>query len=172
MIHQYLSLDFSIPVDRDTSNSVRARVGTPWDLLRTLEARHPKALNGLDFPLSDDPFVPQKFSSDSVSWQYSMGFAFCKRDDHKPISDIRWGLAATSGAFHEFHVDTAGFGTFVAPDCGIKLWVALSPKDQAGGRPYDFLGKTDVFYENFNIRLPPPEDWVYEMVVLKSGMTL
>lgn len=138
----------------------------------TLEATHPKGLNGLDFPLSDDAFGAEKFSSDTASWQWSMGFAHCRKDEHKPISDIRWGLAATSGAFHEFHVDTAGFGSFVAPDCGIKLWVALTPKDETQGRPFDFLGKTKVFYENFNISLPPPEDYVYDLVVLKSGMKL
>lgn len=166
------AVDFSIPVPNDSSNIVRGRTGTPQDLLDTLNATHPKALNGLDFPLSDDPFGPQKFSSDGVSWQWTMCYAFCPRDEHKPISDIRWGLAATSGAFHEFHVDTAGFGTFIAPDVGTKLWVPLSPKHQLGGRPFDFLGRTQVFYENFNISLPPPGDWVYDLVVLQPGMKL
>lgn len=147
-------------------------MGTPRDLMHTLKATYPKALNGLDFPLSDDPFGSEKFSSDGASWQWTMGYAFCGRDEHKPISDIRWGLAATSGAFHEFHVDTAGFGTFIAPDCGTKLWMPLSPKRQPGGQRFDLLARTRVFHDNFNISLPPPEDWAYDLVVLKPGMKL
>lgn len=168
----YATVDFSIPVPSGISNAIRSKVGTPQDLLQTLEAAHPKALNALDFPLTDDPFAPEKFSSDGVSWPWTIGYAFCKRDEHKPISDIRWGLAATSGAFHEFHVDTGGFGTFVAPDCGTKLWVPLTLKDESQGRVFDFLAMTDMFYENFNISLPPPKDWVYDLVVLQSGMKL
>ncbi|KAF8066069.1 hypothetical protein FPV67DRAFT_1359440, partial [Lyophyllum atratum] len=86
-----------------------------------------------------------------------------------PISDIRWGLAATDGAYHDFHADTGGYCTFVQPDSGRKIWLLLSPKK---GNRFDFLARIQVFVHNFSPDLPNPEDWEYDLVVLTPGMQL
>ena len=42
----------------------------------------------------------------------------------------RWIIAATEGAFSDWHADAAGYGTFVHMWAGIKIWCLANPEAQ------------------------------------------
>ncbi|KAF8056321.1 hypothetical protein FPV67DRAFT_1357594, partial [Lyophyllum atratum] len=157
--------DFSIRVKNSARNlNTRYTRGTPLDLLRANDAEFPKALNGLDFPLTSDPFGVLPYSSDGHAWRETVTLSSCRREEQIPVTDIRWGLASTAGTVHRFHADSEGMGTSIRLKCGTKLWLVLTPKGE--GRR---IAETTVFTIGFDPQLPDPKLWSYECIVLQPG---
>src|SRR6202034_3814950 len=66
-------------------------------------------------------------------------------------SAMRWGLAATHGAFSSFHIDSDGLGTYISCSNrnGSKWWVIVGGKDKSN--PLAFSGvKEDEAFKNGN----------------------
>jgi hypothetical protein len=83
-----------------------------------------------------------------------------------PVMDCRWGLAITDGAFHLWHIDCDGFGTYIDMQAGSKWWVLASPKE-----PFDFL---DISFltEAFQLDSDNGEVCRLEAVLLTPGSCL
>ena len=60
---------------------------------------------------------------DSAAWNGTKGTANCGDDKALPLGDIRWGIAATTGALHWWHLDSEGFGTYIDTRAGLKWWI-------------------------------------------------
>lgn len=163
-----LGSDLSVPRDADQPDA-RHRRGTPYDILKSTGNAVPKSLNGLDFPLIVDPFLPQKFSSDLVAWAESVHRGYSKRSEQYPITSVRWGLAATAGCYHPCHVDCDGFGTFIEPETGVKLWFLASPR---GAEGFDGFGSIDLFTGGYDPEGVNADRFRWELAVLKPGMRL
>ena len=98
------------------------------DIIRASQSDDLKILNGLSFP---DPWAGMRrssFSSDS----YALAIGLNQEGWPKrpaPIEHLRWNLAATQGAFHPWHIDSDGYGTFVNVITGSKWWIVARPKN-------------------------------------------
>ena len=90
--------------------------------------------------------------------------------DNYPTAAIRWGLCATAGAYHSIHFDCEGFGTFVYPESGVKIWMIGVPKH---GKTFDDLASIDCFLsDEFSLDAANSHlvDWV--ALSLMPGTTL
>jgi hypothetical protein len=91
-----------------------------------------------------------------------------------PTESLRWGLAATEGAFSTFHVDSDGLGTYVTcvSENSKKWWVVVGPKDQ--GNPSSFANFKDVykFYNGLAADTTALGDVQVEAVLLRPGINL
>jgi hypothetical protein len=126
-----------------------------------------KALNGLDFRRPAPETAPPPFSTDFVACRQTHNVSFCT--EPYPGTTMRWGLCATAGAYHRAHQDCEGFGTFVSPESGVKLWMLAVPKD--GGSYEDFASVKRLFQDFSPWRINGNLfDWV--ALILKPGMTL
>ncbi|KAF8240400.1 hypothetical protein L208DRAFT_1212558, partial [Tricholoma matsutake] len=63
-----------------------------------------------------------------------------------PTASTRWGLAATSGAHHLWHIDCNGFCTYIDTQTGMKWWIVAKPKPGS----MHFSDAT-LFTEEYNI---------------------
>jgi hypothetical protein len=138
-----------------------------WDFLKAASKEDGKALNGLDFGRSAVDTASPPFSTDIVACMQTHNSTFCL--EKYPSSTMRWGLCATAGAFHRCHKDCDGFGTFVSPESGVKLWIIGLPKN---GGSYDDLADIEMFLKGYNAWEANGDlfDWV--ALVLKPGMQL
>ena len=84
-----------------------------------------------------------------------------------PTGDIRWGLAATQGAHHYFHMDCRGDGTFVDVVCGMKLWVLARLKLEKKRTSINLWT-----IENLDVTSLDPSQWDIEAVLLTEGTRL
>ena len=159
--------DLSVPVE--DSYSARHRTGTLLDLLRSSQSECGKSLNALSFPMIFAPVSPHPFSSEAIAWHYVQGHAWCKWKEAYPVSTLRFGLAATTGAYHKFHIDSDGTGTFVEAVAGKKIWVLAVPKDEKG---LDGLADIDLFGEAYDVEGANLHLWDLEAVVLEPGVRL
>jgi hypothetical protein len=148
--------------------------GTLKDFLAVAQDDNGKSLNGLDFPNPFDflPSIP--FASQRIAWREVQGIQFCR--DSPPTTSICWGLCATAGAYHRSHIDCDGFGTFIVPESGTKIWLIAVPKNQAGAALdqqlfEDFAG-INLFIEDYDLDEANTHLWNWVAVVLKPGMTL
>ncbi|KAG6916520.1 hypothetical protein DXG01_006521 [Tephrocybe rancida] len=148
-----------------TPEDDRMHKGTSLDLLRTRCSPRPKALSGLNFPLSYDPFPPQNFLSDTFAWSEAQGRGFCKSHKSYPVSEMRWGLGSTAGTYHYFHLDANGYGTFMEVDHGSKLWFFSTPKVN---QPID-SGSIDLFTGVYERDEPNVDLLDVELVYLAPG---
>lgn len=80
-------------------------------------------MNALHFPMPEQGLGSFKISTDSVAWEATKGAAGCVQEDNPPLADLRWGLAATTGAISWFHLDSNGFDTYIDSRAGSKLWI-------------------------------------------------
>jgi len=89
-----------------------------------------------------------------------------------PVPDIRWGLCATKGAWHGFHIDSDGFGTFIDVRTGKKWWIVARPwkKGMAGLR--DFADVNIFMNESYDPDKPGEELWALEAILLEPGTRL
>ncbi|KDR74684.1 hypothetical protein GALMADRAFT_70212, partial [Galerina marginata CBS 339.88] len=89
------------------------------------------------------------------------GLSYCKNED-LPSDHLRWALAATEGAFHPWHIDNVGAGTFIGVQQGAKLIFIGIPrtKDSAA---------LNLFLEDFIVDQPGKEKWDIEAILLKPG---
>lgn len=113
--------------------------------------------------------VPHPFSSEAIAWLHAQGHAWCKWKEAYPISTLRFGLAATAGAYHKFHIDSDGTGTFVKAVAGRKIWVLAVPK---AGQGLDALADIDIFGKTYNVEKPNLHLWDLEAVILEPGVEL
>lgn len=62
---------------------------------------------------------------------------------------MRWGLAATGGAFSTFHVDSDGLGTYISCTSqeGSKWWVIVSPKDPSNMSAFASVDSMFAFHD-------------------------
>ncbi|KAF6745776.1 hypothetical protein DFP72DRAFT_1076921 [Ephemerocybe angulata] len=130
--HQRIELqDQSVPVT-DDNFTVRARTAIVEDLLEChhLPWERKKSMNALSFPNPDAGITATPYASDVRAVQRTRLDAGCTSS--LPISDIRWGLAATEGAHSYWHIDTQGEGTSLRVSWGQKGWVAAEPKEKNG----------------------------------------
>ncbi|KAF8174866.1 hypothetical protein BJ912DRAFT_1064510 [Pholiota molesta] len=114
------------------------RTGRVADILDASRSPDSKILNALEFP---DPFAGierSTFSSDS----HALASVYRQEGWVKtaiPTEHVRWGLAATTGAFHCWHIDSDGFGTFIDPVAGSKWWIVARPR---GNLEHDWFQET------------------------------
>jgi hypothetical protein len=130
--------------------------------LSTLALPIRPVVNALTLPMPPGlrPEQEFRFSSEHVAWLRTLGNDFCHAP--YPTSSTRWGLAAFNGAFHYFHIDSDGFGTFVEVKHGLKLWVVARPKESVAS-----FGDIDGFLKRFGDGTSPNSDiWIVEAVVL------
>lgn len=125
-----------------------------------------KIVNALDFPMAFAPHPPTAFASDVAAFIGTLDLPFCGRNISFPAMSCRWGLAATSGAFHLWHTDCNGFSTYIDTQVGYKWWVIARPK-----QPSDFSG-TSLFTQEFELNEANGELWDLEAVLLVPGSRL
>lgn len=168
--------DHSIKLNDNDSPNRRHVAGSLKDFLTAARQENGKAINGLDFPFSFEYEQDIPFASDKIAWHQMHGKPFCWNDC--PTSKIRWGLCATSGAYHRSHCDCHGHGTFISPESGIKIWFIAVPKRQlSSSEPldshlFDDFGNVNLFTEEYSLDNTNTELWNWEVVVLKPGMRL
>ena len=104
-------------------------------------------------------------STDTVAWLQTIDKPLCKFIQ-KPITEIRWGLAATAGAISYWHMDTNGFATYIDVQVGKKLWVVAHPKQDGPS-----FGSRD-FYCAFDCEKVNEDLWDVYAVLLKPGQRL
>lgn len=112
------------------------------------------------------------FSSCLHAWWSTKKLADC-RGQSLPTDDIRWGLAATNGALHWFHIDSDGFGTYIDVQTGGKLWIVARPRlSLSDGRGYKDFARINLFLEDYDLATPASERWDLEAVFLQKGTRL
>lgn len=86
------------------------------------------------------------------------------------MEDIRWGLAATAGAFHHWHIDSDGFGTFIDPIAGSKWWIVARP---IGNLKRDWFTETSwLKNEAFDLNKDGKGLFDVEAILLQPGSRL
>lgn len=151
--------DLSIrPGEKEVSEG-RLTTAKTADFLAAARQRDGKILNALEFPMvlaSLNP--PPPFSTDLLA---------CRVVDYNgsigiPTGDIRWGLAATAGAYTWFHLDCMGLGAAFEPQCGKKVLGVINDAQ----RNFDYV---DVFK---NFELDEANGCQLEVVLLMPGTRL
>ena len=128
-----------------------------------------KVLNALSFPMPGAATTAEAFASDLAAWQQTTGEPGCGSKVARPTGDMRWGLCATSGAWHGHHIDSDGSGTYIDVQDGEKLWIT-SDHSSAGN---DSLSEIGIFFDdNFSVDEGAPRLWGLEAIVLVPGTRL
>lgn len=166
------AIDQSIAVTDDFN--LRCKVGTLQQMLESANTADGlgKILNALQFPLGETDLSPMAFTTETHAWKATKDTAFCKPDQLFPGDDLRWGLAATSGALHWYHIDSDGFGTFVDVKTGSKYWIFGRPK---GSRDVDCckpFSSISMFLGSYDVDTPCTDQWDLEAILLTSGTRL
>ena len=115
------------------------------DLLQTSCMVNGKALNALSFPMIFAPVAPHLFFSEAIAWEYVQGCPWCKWKESYPASTSHFGLTATTGAYHKFHINSNGTGIFVEVVIGWKIWVLVVLKGEQGP---DLLANINLYRES------------------------
>jgi hypothetical protein len=108
------------------------------------------------------------FSSDVEAWLITEGLPYCDEESLYPSGDVKWGLAATAGAYHLIHIDCDGLGTVVDPITGKKVWAFFTPEEDVS---LSAFGDIDQFFNEFDVTNPPCY-WDAEAVLLEPGTRL
>jgi hypothetical protein len=157
--------DLSIPVEDDYS--VRQRQGSLADLLTHASMQDGRALNVLDFKIVTSPPPDARIASDAIVWNQTHGMPVFNKDYDYPFREFRWGLAATKGAQHTWHIDADGVATSVQVRTGGKWWVVASP--EKGADCYS-LGTTDI--AQYDPTVGKMGEWIVEAIHLQPGTQL
>jgi hypothetical protein len=165
-IHFYDGLvDFSKPNMHDSSS--QHVHSTLKDLLDSHNAGDTGTiLNGLDFPM---PWLGQystSFATDVLAFNSTVDMPLCKRSIMYPSSSLKWGLAATAGAHHLWHIDCNGFGTVINTQTGFKWWIIGHPL------PGHDFSKPSEYLNNCHINIPNNDKWQLEAILLAPGSRL
>lgn len=144
---------------------LRHKKGTLLDLLRCQQAGL-KIVNALDFPMASAPHPPTSIASDLAAFVATVDLPLCGRSIPYPVMDCRWGLAATDGAFHKWHIDCDGFGTYIDTQAGQKWWVVARPREASG------LASTSFFSEKFDLDGDNTDLCITEAILLTPGTRL
>lgn len=136
-----------------------------------LECPAGKALNALSLPMPKGVHEAGHLSTDIVAWDEAARVA--KNVDKNavhPTEITRWGLCATAGASHTFHIDSDGFGTFVEVLAGVKIWVVLrTSKDSVAD--FSEFGENERYLKG-TLNMNNPDEESCEAVVLTPGTRL
>ena len=165
-IYLTLLLDLSIVPDETGSN--RVVCGRLDDLIRGDAER--RALNALDLPMEQVGLQVLPFSSLDIEAWSTVRKLVNKVPLSMPLADLRWALAATTGALHWWHIDSDGFGTFISVKTGEKLWIVARSKDRTSKNRFADIGlfvNEPYIVEGINSEL-----WDIEAVLLRAGDTL
>ena len=147
----------------------RVKKGTLDMMLREATSANGRILNALDFPMPHTGVDwKSSFASDRVAWSLTEGCCMCQRDDSFPSSDMFWGLAATKGACHGFHVDCNGLATVVETMCGAKVWFVARPIDSTEIP----LSEWNIYTTSFNVQRPGHLNCWMEAMYLSPGTRL
>lgn len=118
--------------------------------------------------------VDTPFSMDLIAWRSTEGLAYCKKE-HLPIEEIRWANVGTANAFHGWHIDADGFGTFFTCNTGKVVVFVAGDREITGPQPQDMeveLSESSV-HRFYNI----PDNSRYEntrveVICLEPGDTM
>ena len=142
----------------------RVQIGTLADLYWHSLLPNGRIINALEFPEPGDAKNPDiELSSDTVAWDQTKEKPFCKKNMEKPLTDIRWGLAATAGAVTNWHLDTNGFCTYIDVQEGAKWWVVA--QERKGGPSF---ASRDL-YNKFNPQDANLDLWEVHAIYLTPG---
>ena len=165
-----LFLDQSLSRDSDRSYHNRVCQGTLRQLLgcaRQNDGEGGKILNALQFPMPEEGLGHHRCSTDSVAWRATKGRSGSSEYESPPLADIRWGLAATKGAVHWWHIDSDGFATYIDVVAGYKWWIVAKEKDTGLS-----LGHTSIFSADYQLEEPNNGLWDVEAILLEPGTRL
>jgi hypothetical protein len=165
MITAHVITDHSIFVHSD--QNIRTRQGTTRELLQAHGSAKGKILNALDFPAPYDPNPPSSIASSYVAWKRTHGLPGCFQEF--PASSSKWGLAATTGAYHGFHIDCDGFATYIDCVAGSKWWVIASPKQLHYTSTFACI---DDLFDYISREGDGGVDYVLEAILLRPGTRL
>ena len=126
-----------------------------------------KILNALQFPRPEEGLGHHRFSTDSVAWRATKGRRGSSDAEAPPLADVRWGLAATKGAVHWWHIDSDGFGTYLDVVTGKKWWIVAKEKNNA-----PTFGSTSLFLGEYELEEPNVDLWDLEAILLQPGTRL
>jgi hypothetical protein len=160
--HPDYAPDYSIENSFEAESS-RHLMGTLEDMLRC-HRKESKIVNALDFPMLSAPHPPTSFASDLVAFRDTVDLPMCGRAISFPMASTRWGLAATSGAHHLWHIDCNGFCTYIDTQTGMKWWIVAKPK--LGSMHFS---DATLFTEQYDISAANLEKWDLEAVLLLPG---
>jgi hypothetical protein len=113
------------------------------------------------------PHPPTAFASDLVAFNATVDLPMCGRTVLFPVASTRWGLAATSGAHHLWHIDCDGLCTYIDTQAGLKWWIVARPKNGS-----THFSHTTLFTEDFQINAANLNKWDLEAVLLPPGSRL
>jgi hypothetical protein len=157
-----------LPFHED-SNQIR-RVGTIGDLLKHASSPTGNALNALDFPMHHAPMIPKPYTSDAHALRRTADNPALDQTKQFPAGHFRWGLAATTGAFHTFHIDSNGLATFLTPQTGSKWWIVARPIGNLDHSSFEDMGM--LLNEAFSVNGNGAGLFELEAILLQPGMTL
>lgn len=135
----------------------------------SINANLSKALNALSlpFPQSDHElscFDHNPLATCDISWKDTRGIVF-DRDQSFPTADTHWGLAATTGANSQWHIDSDGFATTVDVRAGEKLWMMA-------GSGVDELARFGTILSEYFDHDTPPVCLKSEAILMKKNVRL
>ena len=159
-------LDQSEPVGTEADD--RVFHGTLGMMVECSKKTDGKILNALDIP---QPFESRKrtqFASDIHTLIATLNGMGWKPGMSLHNEDFRWAIASLKGAFHGFHLDSDGLGTFIQALFGSKWWILASPKP---GSNADFAKINTFLAGNFNLD-EVLEEWQLEAIILAPGSKL
>jgi hypothetical protein len=113
------------------------------------------------------PPPPISFASDLVAFNATVDLPMCSCNISFPMASTQWGLAATSGAHHLWHIDCNGFCTYIDTQTGVKWWIVAKPKDGSM-----HFSHATLFTENYDLSGTNLEKWDIEAVLLHPGSQL
>jgi hypothetical protein len=149
----------------DFKSKSRHKQGTLRDLLECHE-KDLKIVNGLDFPMMTALHPPAAIASCLAAFVETLDLPLCSRSITFPMAGTRWGLAATAGAHHLWHIDCDGFGTYIDTQAGSKWWVVARPKQSS-----DF-SSISLFTSTFEVDKTNEDLWILEAILLLPGSRL
>jgi hypothetical protein len=125
-----------------------------------------KILNALDFPMPWMKNFPVSYATDVAAFNTTVDMPMCNRNILYPASSMHWGLAATEGAHHLWHIDCDGFGTVIHVMVGLKLWIV--------GRPLPGFDLSNIsqYLQNWDVNALNDTKLEMEAILLAPGSTL
>lgn len=145
-------------------------MGTLRDLLTHVNSPTGNALNALDFPMGHVSMAPTSFASDTHALLRTANHPTWDQAKQFPAGHFRWGLAATAGAFHAFHIDSNGLATYISPQTGSKWWVVARPIRNLDHSSFEDMGL--LLDEAFSVNGNGKGIFALEAILLEPGTTL
>jgi hypothetical protein len=158
-------IDQSIHLDKNEPNfQDRVCQGTLRQLYdaSTASPEYQKSLSAIGLPMPNAGVQKAGYATD-VRAHYRTKHEFGTMQN-LPTYAMLFGLAATSGAHHWWHIDSRGDGTMVSVAEGQKFWALAEPKDPSYTWSTEVWSKDEV-----DVRRLDPDKWHIEVVVLNPG---